>query len=94
MTSFRVVIQRVEREQGQPERVTDLDQIELPAPDARLLHKETALDHLEAQTLASGHEVMRSLLTRQWERLDQQLADNYRELFSPLCSEGGRPRPD
>lgn len=94
MTRFRIVIQRVDIEEGQPEQVIDLDPIEVSPPDARFLQKETALDQLEAQTLASGHEVMRHLLKRQWERLDQQLVANYRELFSPLSPEGGRPRSD
>jgi hypothetical protein len=94
MTHFRILIQRVDLEEGQPEHVTDLDQIDVAAPDARSLQKETALDQLEAQTLASGHEVMRHLLTRQWERVDQQLSENYRELFSPLPDPGGRSRSD
>jgi len=94
MTRFRIVIQRVEIEAGQPDQVTALDQIEVSAPDLAGLHKETALDQLEAQTLAKGHEVMRHLLTRQWERVDQQLVENYRELFSPGSPEGGRSRSD
>jgi hypothetical protein len=93
MSRFRIVIQRID-DDGQTERVTDLDQIDVPAPDARVLQKETALDHLEAQTLAKGHEVMRHLLQRQWERVDEQLVDGYRELFSPPAGEGGRPRSD
>ena len=93
MSRFRIVIQRID-DDGPTERVTDLDQIDVPAPDVRFLQKETALDHLEAQTLASGHAVMRHLLTRQWERVDEQLVDGYRELFSPAAGEGGRPRPD
>jgi hypothetical protein len=93
MSRFRIVIQRIDDE-GPVERVTELDRIDVPAPDLRLLQKETALDHLEAQTLASGHEVMRHLLTRQWERVDAHLVENYRELFPPQPGEGGRPRPD
>ena len=94
MTRFRILIQRVDIEAGQPEQVTDLDLIEVAAPDAQLLHKDTALDQLEAQTLAQGHAVMRHLLKRQWESVDQQLVANYQELFSPQAVEGGRPRPD
>jgi hypothetical protein len=93
MSRFRIVIQRID-DDGPSERVTELDQIDVPAPDARFLQKETALDHLEAQTLASGHEVMRHLLQRQWERVDEQLVEGYRELFSPPSPEGGRPRSD
>ena len=94
MSRFRIAIQRIDDDGDLPERVTDLDYIEVPAPDARFLQKETALDQLEAQTLATGHDVMRQLLIRQWERVDQQLVDNYRELFSPVAREGGRPRSD
>ena len=93
MSRFRIVIQRID-DDGPTERVTDLDQIDVPAPDVRFLQKETALDHLEAQTLANGQEVMRHLLVRQWERMDAQLVDGYRELFPPQEPEGGRPRPD
>jgi hypothetical protein len=93
MSRFRIVIQRID-DDGPTERVTELDQIDVLAPDASFLQKETALDHLEAQTLATGHEVMRQLLTRQWERVDEQLVAGYRELFSPQAAEGGRPRPD
>ena len=53
MSRFRIVIQRID-DDGPTERVTDLDQIDVPAPDARFLQKETAPDHLEAQTLARG----------------------------------------
>jgi hypothetical protein len=93
MSRFRIVIQRIE-DDGATERVTELDRIDVAAPDARLLQPETALDHLEAQTLATGHEVMRHLLTRQWERVDEQRVAHYRELFPPVSGEGGRPRPD
>lgn len=91
MSRFQIVIRRIDDEDG-TERVTDLDRIDVPAPDARFLEKETALDHLEAQTLASGHEVMRQLLLRQWERVDAQLVANYQELFSPEQGDGRRPR--
>src|SRR5437899_347598 len=72
MSRLRIVIQRIEDE-TQPERVIELDRIEVPHLDARSLEKETALDHLETQTLAQGQEVMRHLLVRQWEGVEQQL---------------------
>jgi Uncharacterised protein family (UPF0236) len=92
MSRFRILIQRIDDE-GETERVTDLDQIDVLAADARCLQKETALDQLEAQTLATGQEVMRHLLQRQWERVDQQLVDNYRELFplSQIKGDGHDP---
>jgi hypothetical protein len=89
MSRFRIVIQRIDDED--PERVTELDRIDVPAPDLCSLRKETALDQLETQTLASGHEVMRHLLVRQWERVDQLLVEKHQELFPPRASEAGRP---
>jgi hypothetical protein len=86
MSRFRVVIQRIDGE-GETARVTDLDRIDVPASNARFLEKETALDHLEAQTLASGHEVMRHLLTRQWERVDAQLVAHYQHTPTCFCSQ-------
>ena len=91
MSRLRIVIQRIEDE-TQPERVIELDRIEVPHLDARSLEKETALDHLETQTLAQGQEVMRHLLVRQWEGVEQQLVDSYRELFPPQTAERGRSR--
>lgn len=90
MSRFRIVIQRID--DGEPERITELDRIEVPAPDLRCLQKETALDQLETQTLTSGHEVMRHLLTRQWQRVDQLLVEQHQELFPPLARETGWPR--
>ncbi len=93
MSRFRIVIQRIDDAGGTP-KVTDLDFLDVPAADARFLEKETALDQLEAQTLASGHEVMRQLLRRQWERVEAQLVANHQELFSPQTREGGWTRSD
>jgi hypothetical protein len=93
MSRYYVLICRCE-DDTKPDQLTELDRIEVATPDARSLQKETALDHLEALTLAKGQEVMRHLLVRQWERVDAQLAESHRELFSPLPGEGGRPSAD
>ena len=93
MSRYYVLICRCD-DDTQPEQLTELDRIEVATPDARSLQKETALDHLEALTLAKGQEVMRHLLVRQWERVDAQLAESHRELFSPVSGEGGRPPAD
>jgi hypothetical protein len=91
MSRFRIVLQRIDDD----ERVTELDRIDVPAPDLASLQKETALDQLETQTLTSGHEVMRHLLVRQWERVDQLLVDQHQELFPPVSLEAGRsPTPE
>jgi hypothetical protein len=89
MSRYYVLICRCD-DDTQPDQLTELDRIEVATPDARSLQKETALDHLEALTLAKGQEVMRHLLVRQWEHVDAQLAESHRELFSPLPGEEGR----
>jgi hypothetical protein len=93
MSRYYVLICRCD-DDTKPDQMTELDRIEVATPDAHSLQKETALDHLEALTLTQGHEVMRHLLVRQWERVDAQLVENYRELFSPVPGEGGRSPAD
>ena len=93
MSRLAILICRIDDE-SDPHQFTELDRIDVPPLDAHLLQQETALDHLEAQTLAQGHQVMQHLLQRQWERVDDQLAANYRELFSPVPGEGGRSPAD
>jgi hypothetical protein len=93
MSRYYVLICRCD-DDAQPDQLTELDRIEVATPDAHSLQKETALDHLEALTLTQGHEVMRHLLVRQWERVDAQLAENHRELFPPVQGEGGWSSPD
>jgi hypothetical protein len=92
MSRYRIVIQRID-DDTQPEQVTELDRIDIPHLDARSLQQETALDQLETHTLAQGQEVMRRLLVRQWEGVEQQLVEGYRELFPPQTGERGRSRP-
>jgi hypothetical protein len=92
MSRLEIVICRVDDE-SQPERRTELDRIEVPRQDACCLQKETALDELEGETLATGHEVMRRLLLRQWEGVEEQLVAGYQDLFPPQLSQAGRPRP-
>ena len=93
MSRLAILICRIDDE-NKPDEFTELDRIDVPHLDAHLLQQETALDHLEAQTLAQGHQVMQHLLGRQWEKVEEQLVANYRELFSPQTGDGGRPRDD
>jgi hypothetical protein len=93
MSRLAILICRIDDETD-PHQWTELDRIEVATPDAWSLEKETALDHLEALTLAKGQEVMRHLLVRQWERVDAQLAAHHRELFSPVPGDGGRSPAD
>jgi|SoiMetStandDraft_5_1073268.scaffolds.fasta_scaffold1017519_1 hypothetical protein len=81
MSRFSIWICR--HDEDQPERLTPVRQIEVPAVSAEQLTPETALEELEAQTLAAGQEVMRQLLLEQWQALDDQCVADYQRLFPP-----------
>jgi hypothetical protein len=81
VSHLRVLICRVDDEH--PEQMTELQRIDLPAVDAQHLTPETTVDRLEAQSLATGHELMRRLLGQQWQELDQQLAAEAQRLSPP-----------
>jgi hypothetical protein len=87
MSHLRVLICRVDDEQH-PEQMTELQRIDLPAVDPQQLTPETAVDALEAQSLATGQEVTRRLLGQQWQEVDQQLAAEAQRLSPP----GSTPR--
>ena len=82
MSHLRILIVRVADEK-QPEQTTELQRIDLPAPDPSQLAPETALDHLETTTLDTGQTVMRHLLVDQWQALDQLLVGSHQQLFPP-----------
>jgi hypothetical protein len=81
MSRFSIWICR--EDEDQPERLTPVRRIEVPAVSAEQLTPETALEELEAQTLTTGQEVMRHLLLAQWQALDDQCVAEYQRLFPP-----------
>jgi len=86
MSHLRVLICRVDDEQ-RPEQMTELQRIDLPAVDPQQLTPETALDVLEAQSMATGQALMRRLLGQQWQELDRQLAAETQRLSPPGSGE-------
>ena len=92
MSRFCVLICRLDDEE-QPDQLTELQRIELPAVEAQQFLPETALDQLEAGALATGREVMRGLVEQQWQALDEQSAADYPRLFPPGHGQAGGPRP-
>jgi hypothetical protein len=79
MARLCVLICRIDDEQA-PDRLTELQRIELPAPSGA---PTATLDHLETQAVTSGQEVMRSLLSHQWQLLDEHLTAEARRLSPP-----------
>jgi hypothetical protein len=83
-----VLICRLDDEQ-QPDQLTELQRIELPAVAAQPLLPDTTLDQLEAGALATGREVLRCLVEQQWQALDEQTAADYQRLFPPGHRQAG-----
>lgn len=77
-----VLICRVD-DDSDPDKMTELHRIDVPAIDPSHLEPETSLDELETQTLTIGQEVMRHLLVSQWKEIDRLLVDHYQQLFPP-----------
>ena len=87
MSHLRVLICRVDDE-ANPDQMTELHSIDLPAADPGQMQPETALDELETEVLTVGHEVMRHLLKSEWEEVDRLLVEQYQRRFSPWSSDG------
>ena len=86
MSHIRVLICRVDDPTS--DHMTELAGFDLPAADVTTLQPETTLDALETTTHTVGNEILRRVLQAQWELLDAQLTDQYRQRFFPRS----RPR--
>jgi len=81
MSQICVLICRVDEQD--PDRMTELARFDMPEVDVTSLNPETALDELEATTREIGYAVLRRLLQARWEAIDEELAEAYRQRFSP-----------
>ena len=81
MSHIRVLLCQVDDED--PNKMTELASFDMPEVDATALNAETALDDLEATTGEVGQRILHCLLQAQWEEIDEKLAAQYRQRFSP-----------
>ncbi len=81
MSQIRVLICRIDEQN--PDQMTELARFDVPEVDVTALNPETALDELEATTREIGYAVLRRLLQARWEAIDEELAEEYRQRFSP-----------
>ena len=81
MRHIRVVVCEVDDQA--PDTMQELAAFDLPAADVAALQPATALDALEQTTHEVGNAVLRRVLQAQWETIDAQLAEEYRQHFSP-----------
>ena len=88
MRHIRVLVCEVDDQT--PETMRELAAFDLPGADVAVLQPETALDDLEQTTQAVGNAVLRRVLQAQWETIDAQLAEEYRQRFPPSGADRGR----
>ena len=81
MSHIRVLICRVDDPTS--DQLTELAAFDRPAADVTALQPESAIDDLETTAHTTGNAILRRVLQAQWELLDAQLTDQYRQRFSP-----------
>ena len=71
----------------------ELAAFDLPPAELAALQPETALDEREQTTFDTGTAVLRRVLQAQWETIDAQLPEQYRQRFPPhaLTADGHAP---
>ena len=90
MRHIRVLVGEVDDQT--PDTMRELAAFDLPSAEVGALQPETALDNLEQTTLETGNAVLRRVLQAQWETIDAQLAEQYRQRFPPSGPDCRRPR--
>lgn len=90
MHHIRVLVCEVDDQS--PDTMRELAAFDLPPADVAALQPETALDDLEQTTHDVGNAVLRRVLQAQWDTMDAQLVEDYRQAFPPSGADGRRPR--
>jgi len=85
MSKIRVIICRVDDEAS--EQLTEIGSYDMPEIALSEVQSETTLDALEQATHEKGNAILREVLQAQWTEIDQGLAEEYRQRFSPSGSE-------
>ena len=86
MARLCVMICRIDDE-TKPDELTVLSRQELPGLDRHQLAPATALDQIETRAVSTGQELIRQLVSHQWESFDQQLAAEVQRLSPPVEAE-------
>ena len=81
MSHIRVLVCRVDDPDS--DQMTELAAFDLPASDVTALQPDTALDELEMTTQETGNAILRRTLQAQWDIIDAELTEQYRQSLSP-----------
>lgn len=87
MSQLRMIICRVD--ESDDSKMTELASYEIPEIQVGDLMPARALDDLEASTHRIGQQILQGLFQARWHEIDKELAESYRQSFSPWGS-GGR----
>lgn len=91
MRHIRVLVCEVDEQT--PDASRQLAAFDLPPTPVAGLQPTTALDDLEQRTYTVGNAILRRVLQAQWETVDAQLAEAYRQHFPPSGPDRRRPHP-
>jgi hypothetical protein len=81
MSRIRVLVCRIDDQN--PDRLTEIAAVDLPAGEPSALTAETALDALEAATIQAGQRVLRAARQAQWAEIAARLVDAYCRRLPP-----------
>ena len=79
MSQIRILICRVD--ENNPDNMTEIASYDLPEMDT--LNPEIALDEAEAMLHKQGQSILQRALQAQFEEVDRDLAEAYRQDFPP-----------
>lgn len=88
MSQIRIMICRVNEKN--PAEMTEIASYDLPETDIRTLDPEKALDEMEATLYKQGQAVLKRALQAQFEEIDRDLVEAYRQDFPPGRGDGRR----
>jgi hypothetical protein len=86
MSRLCVMICRVDDE-NKPDELTLLSRQELPVDDGPPGAPATTVDRMESRAVTAGQELVRQLISHQWESFDQQCAAEVQRLSPPVDAE-------
>ena len=81
MSQIRIVICRVDEQN--PAEMKEIASYDLPKTEIRTLDAERALDEMEATLHKQGQAVLKRALQAQFEEMDRDLVEAYRQDFPP-----------
>jgi hypothetical protein len=81
MSQLRILLCRVDDDN--PDKMTEIASYDLPKVDIQTLNPEVALDEAESMLHKQGQSILQRALQAQFEEVDSDLVEAYRQDFPP-----------